>query len=161
MNIATKQDDKQTLNLNATDKKDDPVAVALKDAELDRIRAHLGQGMAGFARQGDIVELHKRIGEKFEQLPRELGAANQARASELRAEVETLQASLNSLEGALRIELAPMLQKSITETLQKTQPRGRGGAVAWLWAAAALCAGIGIGALYQQELFRIGAYFGL
>ena len=52
----------------------DPVQekpATLAPADIEALQKTLGSGLAGFARQGDIVELHKRIGEKFEKLPQD------------------------------------------------------------------------------------------
>ncbi len=157
MNIATPQDEKQRLNLDVPEGEREPEPITLKDADLDRLRAHLGQGLGGFARQGDIVELHKRIGEKFEKLPLELSSSDQARAAELRAEVESLQTALNSLEGALRIELAPMLQKTIADSLQSARTDRRGGWKIGFAVLAALCVGAGLGAAYQDAILAAAA----
>ncbi|MBK0326690.1 hypothetical protein I5535_05215 [Rhodobacteraceae bacterium F11138] len=174
MNIATTQNHEQRVSVDPP--KDEntkaPAPATLTDSDLDRIRSHLGQGLGGYARQGDIVELHQRIGEKFEKLPLELGASDEARAAEQRAGFENLQSTLNSLEGALRIELAPLLQKSITESLQTAQTKRRSGWKGIVLVLAALCVGTAIGAIFQDTVLalisqagnavaRIGAYLNL
>ncbi|SFT77660.1 hypothetical protein [Sedimentitalea nanhaiensis] len=157
MNIAATQDEKQKLNLKMPDGEGKPVPVALTDADLDRLRTHLGQGMGGFARQGDIVELHKRIGEKFESLPLALRSSGETQTAEIRAEFENLQSTLNSLEGALRIELAPMLEKSMIASLQAAQTKPRSSWKGIVLVLATLCVGAVIGAVFQDAVLSVVA----
>lgn len=155
MNIATTQDEKQRLNLKMPDGDGKNISATVHEDDLERMRAYLSQGLGGFARQGDIVELHKRIGEKFERLPEELQALNDTAGDDRQAEFEELQASLNSLEGALRIELAPMLQQAITETLQNADPVRGSVRKTLFWVILALVAGTGIGVAFQETILGL------
>lgn len=120
------------------------------------------QGLAGFARQGDIVELHKRIGEKFARLPQEIAtqiaapqAAASARMDKIEARLDTLSTSLDGLEGALRIELAPYLSMAVAEAVRAQAPQHRRRSALWL--PMALLVGLVGGAVFHAPLARYAA----
>lgn len=140
------------LSMSPGDKED---AVTLSKSDVALIRNALGHGLGGYARQGDIVELHKRIGEKFSKLPDELGSAMElssgTRLDALDRRIGTLEQSLNGLEGALRIELAPFLGDIIETAVKRHAPsrprRGRA-----LMAIALLCAGLTAGVILHAPI---------
>lgn len=119
--------------------------------DLERMRAYLGQGLAGFARQGDIVELHKRMGEKFAALPEELADHVSRQNAPIMERLEELETALNRLEGALRIELPPMLSDVIATSVQDQAPRRRKG-LRLLGAIVLLALGVASGVIFQAEL---------
>ena len=140
------------LSMSPGDKED---AVTLSKSDVALIRNALGQGLGGYARQGDIVELHKRIGEKFSRLPEELGTAMElssgTRLDALDRRIGALEESLNGLEGALRIELAPFLGDTVEAAVKRHAPPGprRGRA---LMAIALLCAGLTAGVILHAPI---------
>ncbi|MFC4671997.1 hypothetical protein ACFO5X_25845 [Seohaeicola nanhaiensis] len=121
------------------------------------------QGLSGFARQGDLVELHRRIGEKFAKLPQEL--AEQIREppvavtgglKQIDTRLEALAASLDGLEGALRIELAPYLGKAVSAAVRESAGR-RPGRWRGLWLGLGLIGGVAIGTVWHAAIERQAA----
>lgn len=166
MNVATQnppaaaQERKSRMTLSISpDKEFKPGGPILTEADADVIKAFAGKGMSGFARQGDLVELHKRIAEKFGTLPKEFSAHTDQAHKAIQSRLETLEGglgkvetSLNGLEAALRIELAPALSAVITQTLAEQTPKPRGGlrrGVGFLLIAGASLA---VGAYFHAEL---------
>ena len=121
----------------------------LSAAVLAQIAAALRQGEAPLAAQADLVALHKRIAEMFTTLNEGLGAqaAQKAAADRaaLTARIDQLETAVNRMEGALRIELEPVLKAAVAEALARAAPkprrRWRGVLAAAFVASAALAAG--------------------
>ncbi|WP_424987374.1 hypothetical protein [Microbulbifer sp. S227A] len=132
-------------------------SATLNEADIAMLHKTLGQGLAGFARQGDIVELHKRIGEKFEKLPGELNALDKETRDTLLARVEALETGLNSLEAALRIELPPLLTRTIDEAAREAIPRRRGGILKFFFLLFVAGGGVAIGAFYHAPIMEFAA----
>lgn len=85
---------------------------------------------AGVARQSDLVELNRRISEKLAKLPQAVLAQGASARSEAMARIDTLESRIDSLgktldglEGALRIELAPFLSAAVTEAVREQTPK--------------------------------------
>lgn len=150
MNIAAGTDPNPQKATTATKPR-----VPFSEAEIQALKKILGSGLGGFARQGDIVELHKRIGEKFGKLPSELNELLDGRddptprieAVEVR--LGRIETTLDSLEGALRIELAPALGDALRASLPQPPRRRRGTLV-----TALICGVIGLlaGSLWHGPL---------
>lgn len=108
--------------------------------------------LSGAARQADIAELNRRVTDRLAKLPREFAAQTaksqaeaNARIDKLEAQLETLGSTLDGLEGALRIELAPYLGTAVAEAVKESAPqhaRRKGGALAIV----GLLVGLGLGA---------------
>lgn len=152
------------MNVTNTDKDIQPTETAtrtppatLNEADVSMLHKTLGQGLTGFARQGDIVELHKRIGEKFEKLPDELKARDDEERALLMARVEALESSLNGLEAALRIELPPLLTRTVSEAAQSAVPRRNSPVLRVLTALFLACGGLALGAIYHQPIQEFAA----
>jgi hypothetical protein len=109
--------------------------------------------LSGAARQADIAELNRRISERLAKLPKEFAtqsaksqAEANARIDKLETQLDRLGTTLEGLEGALRIELAPYLGTTVAEAMKDHAPRsvrrGRGGiAILFLMLGVALGAG--------------------
>ncbi|MFW8637138.1 hypothetical protein [Cribrihabitans pelagius] len=133
----------------------------LSPAVLAQIANALRQGGASgpaLAAQADLVALHKRIAEMFTTLNEGLGAQTTRKAAAdraaLGARLDQLEAAVDRMEGALRIEFEPVLKAALAEALSDAAPaphrRWRGGLAAALLAAAALAAGAWWHAPLQQ-----------
>lgn len=147
-----------TLSISP-DKDFKPGGPILTEADADVIKAFAGKGMSGFARQGDLVELHKRIAEKFTALPKEFsvqtGQSHKALETQLEAVdggLGKIETSLNGLEAALRIELAPALSAVITETLAAQAPRPKGGLRRMVGLVVIVGTSLALGAYFHAEL---------
>lgn len=124
----------------------------LSAAVLAQIANALRQGgpdAPPLAAQEDLVALHKRIAEMFTTLNEGLGARAEQKAAAdraaLSARIDELEAAVNRMEGALRIEFEPVLKAAVAEALAQAAPkprrRWRGALAAALLAGAALAAG--------------------
>ncbi|MGR3762480.1 hypothetical protein ACUXV3_20460 (plasmid) [Roseobacteraceae bacterium NS-SX3] len=135
-------------------------AEGLDPAGLERIAALLRGGEAPLAARGDLVELHNRIARMFTTLNEGLGEMQAQKAAAdrqaLAGRLDTLEAAVNRMEGALRIEFEPVLKAAVSEALarQARPPRRLRGLA--LLAAAAL-AGLAAGAAWQQPLRGLAA----
>lgn len=143
------------VNVSNTEPTSTPRPATLSEADIALMHKSLGQGLSGFARQGDIVELHKRIGEKFEKLPPEIFALGQDHRESVLARIDALETSLNSLEAALRIELPPLLTRTITEATQQAAPRRRGVSLKFLLVLLFAGGGLILGAIYHAPIMEI------
>lgn len=100
----------------------------------------------------DIAEAHKRTMASLKSLREVTKTEADARhaASETRlAEIDT---SLNRIEGALRIEVGPLLRDIMNDCLDSRQPAERHPVVKTMKAVALLLIGTAIGTLYGEEL---------
>ena len=154
MNVATPTTPTDSPRLNLTNPKDRPPpasAPSLSEADVEAVRKALSKGMSGYARQGDIIELHKRIGERFESLPARMHDLDKSNHDSILARVDQLNGTLNSLEAAVRIELAPLLSDVIAQAVAGGTRRPR--RLATLLAlVCALVAGMAVGVLFQEPL---------
>ncbi|KIC22144.1 hypothetical protein [Leisingera sp. ANG-Vp] len=122
----------------------------LSAAVLAQIAAALRKGDTPLAAQEDLVALHKRIVDLFATLNEGLGARHSRKAAEdraaLTARIDELEAAVNRMEGALRIEFEPVLKAAVAEALAAARPapprrRWRRGLALLVLTAAALAAG--------------------
>lgn len=131
---------------------------ALSRDEMLVLRKVLGSGMDGFSRQGDVLELHKRMSERFDRLPKQLAEAGTGDLAALSARLDTLETSLNGLEGALRIELAPYLCTALEDLLAgRTEAPARR---RWPWLAGvvlAAVAGLAIGVALHGAILTLAS----
>ncbi|WP_424979812.1 hypothetical protein [Leisingera sp. S232] len=101
----------------------------LSAAVLAQIATALRQGEAPLAAQADLVALHKRIAGMFATLNDGLGAQAMQKAADdraaLSARIDQLEAAVNRMEGALRIEFEPVLKAALAEALAQAAPRPR------------------------------------
>lgn len=156
MNIATQEKNEAGVD-PAKPVEQDLEPRLLTSADIEALREILGTGLGGFARQGDIVELHKRIGEKFERLPSELSVLEAASLEKMQTQLDEIETSLNGLEGALRIELAPFLGQIVKDAASATQPRATGRWTARLGVLAMLFAAVAAGAIYSDDILTYAA----
>lgn len=144
-------------------------STVLSEADIVLLRDGLGKGMSGYARQGDILELYNRLAEQLDKLPAsaETGTDDKERAREaeqiaalrreLRERLKGVETSLAGLEGALRIELAPFLEKAVREATQTGQPQRRRGWKTGMTVLLALAAGVVLGAVYCESILSIAS----
>ncbi|SES39035.1 hypothetical protein SAMN04490244_1154 [Tranquillimonas rosea] len=124
----------------------------LSEADLTALRGSLGKGLSGFARQGDIVELHKRVGEMFDRLPARMGETLEAREAAAAARLEAMEGAVNGLEGAVRIELGPMVRDAVAEALAAERRPARRRLGAALTVLAALALGVALGSAMPERI---------
>lgn len=132
-------------------------SATLSGEDVALLQSALGTGLSGFARQGDIVELHKRIGEKFEKLPGELASLDAAKREDLLARVDAIETSLNGLEAAMRIELPPLLTQTVSDAVQSNAPKRSSGLSRLFWVLILACGSAALGAWFHEPLFDLAA----
>ena len=126
----------------------------LGEADIAVLREGLGTGMTGYARQGDVIELHKRISDRFDKLPAALAEQAAGTPDSTAEQMQAIEGALNSLEGALRIELAPFLTKAVREEISRTEkPRSLMRTTGLV--VLALGAGIAVGTLWNGEILAL------
>ncbi|GLO72893.1 hypothetical protein MACH17_44100 [Phaeobacter inhibens] len=124
-----------TTDKNGPDQRPDqnPTATGLTDAgaagsalapgDLEQLAAHLRGGPQPLGTRGDLIELHKRITGMFATLNDGLGEMYTQKADAdrkaLSARMDALEDAVNRMEGALRIELEPVLRDSFAKVLAK------------------------------------------
>ncbi|MFV1462725.1 MULTISPECIES: hypothetical protein [unclassified Phaeobacter] len=135
----------------------------LAPADLDQLAAHLRGGPQPLAGRGDLIELHKRITAMFATLNDGLGEIYTRKAEAdrkaLSARIDTLEEAVNRMEGALRIELEPVLRNSFARVLADSSAHrrslrqrlarglGQGGYLALI-----LALGLAAGTLYHSRI---------
>jgi len=117
--------------------------------DLERIRKALLSGDVTVASRSDLGQLNKSIARMFETLNAGLGesAAQKAEADRraLEARLERVEEALNGMEGALRIEILPELERSVRTAVSTRGAGPRGRAPALLSVGVALVLGIALG----------------
>lgn len=136
-------------------------APTLSKKEIAIIHKMLVSGEHALSRKSDLLELHKRSVAMFATLKEGLGEINEQKAVRDRAAViarlDEMEQSVNSMEGMLRIEMAPKLRAMLNETLddiQNTRSRRWPRVVAM---GLMLFAGLVLGAVYSDELIRFAS----
>ncbi|AHD12115.1 hypothetical protein [Phaeobacter gallaeciensis] len=110
-----------TTSSPARDSTSGPATLA--PADLDQLAAHLRSGPQPLGTRSDLIELHKRITGMFATLNEGLGEMYTQKAEAdrkaLSARMDALEEAVNRMEGALRIELEPVLRDSFAKVLAK------------------------------------------
>ncbi|ATG38074.1 hypothetical protein PhaeoP23_03921 (plasmid) [Phaeobacter piscinae] len=137
---------------------------ALAPDDLEQLAAHLRGGPQPLGTRGDLIELHKRITGMFATLNEGLGEMYTRKADAdrkvLSARMDTLEEAVNRMEGALRIELEPVLRDSFAKVLAKdraTRRRSLGqrlkrGITTGSGLALILALGLAAGTLYHSRI---------
>lgn len=150
-----------TPGLKPADEADEPVDMAAKPTE-DKKPADppAGTVVRGTpAQRGDIADLDKRLQRMFATLDKNVAErieastkANAAAQAQLSARVDALEHSVNSIEGLLRIELGPELQRTLDARLDARRVSVGRPRNAVLVALAALLGGLVAGVVFQAEV---------
>jgi hypothetical protein len=128
----------------------------LSENDLRMIRKTLLSGDAALARRSDVGELYSRMVKLFETLNKGVGEMYVAKAETDRAalseRIDGLEDAVNRMEGALRIELEPVLRQTMAQVVAEqagARPRGsrRG-----LLMVLLLGAGLTLGAVFHAPL---------
>lgn len=138
-------------NLNKSGPTPAPV---LTEADIQVIRAALTQGDDSLAKRKDIGEMHKRIVAMFTTLNQGLAESQSKKAADDRIAIEqrleAMERSIDTMEGALRIELPPLLQEMVNGSAAasgKDMPRSK-----ILTTVAIFCVGIALGSIFSAEV---------
>lgn len=131
-------------------------APVLTEADIQSIRMALTQGEDSLAKRKDIGEMHKRIVAMFTTLNQGLAASQDKKAADdrtaLERRLEAMERSVDNMEGALRIELPPMLQEMVIEaTSAKISGREVLTSRTVMWAIV-FCSGMAMGSLFSTNI---------
>ncbi|MEL7301256.1 MAG: hypothetical protein AAFM92_12815 [Pseudomonadota bacterium] len=138
-----------------------PAATArLTETDLRALQRTLLTGDAALARRSDLGELNTRIVRMFETLKKGVGEMYVSKAEAdrlmLSERIDTLEDAVNRMEGALRIELEPVLREAVAQVMaEQVASRPRRGR--FLWTGLVLLAGLALGAFFQDQLVGLMA----
>lgn len=133
-----------------------PVSRELDPADIAALHAALTKGTDGLARKRDLGDMHRQTVKLFQTLNEGLGEQQRSKAAEDRnvliARMERLENSVNAMEGAVRIEMVPLLRNMLNEALAaqvvRQSPRSRRG----LWLAMGLTVGVVLGGIFAADI---------
>lgn len=124
--------------------------------DVAALHAGLLRGDHAIAQRRDLGELHRRTVEMFNTLKDDVIASRTAETSaqgeKLAVRLEQVSKSVDSIDGAIRIELAPMIQSMIREVVQDSLPVAKAKSRRGLWLVAGLIFGIVIGTVFAAHL---------
>ncbi|MEO0465161.1 MAG: hypothetical protein AAF216_01355 [Pseudomonadota bacterium] len=135
----------------------DAAPASLAEADIRRLQQDLTSGDAALARRTDVVEFYNRVVKLFQTLNTGIGEMYVAKADDdrraLSARIDKLEDAVNRMEGALRIELEPVLRKAMSEVVSEQnasrQPVRFRRAI---WPGLILIVGLGLGAALHAPL---------
>jgi hypothetical protein len=134
-----------------------PVSAAvLTGADAQLLHSALVKGEQAIARQKDMIEMHKRFVAMFTTLNTGLGEQQSRKAAEDRAvlveKLESMEHAVNGMEGVLRIEMAPQLERMLDDALDRREPKQNPRRFRVFWVILALIVGLAIGTLYSEKI---------
>ncbi|MDT8853479.1 hypothetical protein RNZ50_00225 [Paracoccaceae bacterium Fryx2] len=133
-----------------------PAAARPEPQDLRALIAALTQGEDALARRRDLGELHKRLVAMMATLNTGLGEAQAARVREDRAELvarlDQIERAVNSMDGALRIELEPMLRGLVQEAVGNATARPSGGLFRDMRLWIIIAGAIAVGAVFSNGI---------
>jgi hypothetical protein len=128
----------------------------VQNSELRKLVAVLTTGEEGLAKRKDLTELHKRIVAMFTTLNQGLVEGQSVRAQEDRAQLiqrlDEVERAVNSMEGALRIELEPLIRNVVAAAVSKIDNKPRKSALGLAWVSLILGGAVLFGAYYNQQI---------
>ena len=126
------------------------------DVELRKLLALLTKGDEALAKRKDLTELHKRIVTMFTTLNQGLVEGQTAKAQQDRVQLvqrlDEVERAINSMEGALRIELEPLIRNIVAATVSQNKNPQKISARHWVGLGFVLCGGIALGAYYGPSI---------
>lgn len=135
----------------------------LHDDDLQNIYATLTRGDGALAKRRDLGELHKRLVTMVTTINQGLGEATATKAAEDRAQIDQrldrMERAVNSMEGALRIELEPMLRTLVSDAVSASSTKRHGRIFPVVLASVVFFAGAGLGVVFQEQILSAGAQF--
>lgn len=125
-----------------------------KDLGLPGLLAALMEGENALAKRKDIGELHKRLITALTTMNNGLSEAQAMRVTEDRKQIseklEEVERAINSMEGALRIELEPMLRNILIDATEQSQYQKRSLPRVIFSALAVFTLGLALGTTYHN-----------
>ena len=128
----------------------------LREGDVRKLIALLSKGDDALARRKDLTELHKRIVTMFATLNQGLVETQEAKARDDRTELvqrlDQVERAVNGMEGALRIELEPMMRNIVRAEIDRTGKNQGKNPMRAVWIAIGLAGAIALGAYYGEEI---------
>lgn len=132
-----------------------PRRAVLGEADARMLQRVLGTGEGALARRSDLVSMHARVVKLFETLNQGVGQMYVAKAEKdregLSARIDGLEEAVNRMEGALRIELEPVLRAAMADVVAQQAPVKKGLA-RLLLTGLALAVAVTAGAVFHAPL---------
>ena len=126
------------------------------EVELRKFYAQLTTGDDALAKRKDLTELHKRIVAMFTTLNQGLVDSQAAKALEDRTQLierlDHVERAVNSMEGALRIELEPLVTNIVTSVVSKTGDKSHASRMPSSLIVLGICLAIGFGAYFDRYI---------
>lgn len=133
-----------------------PKTPYLSNEDARQLKTALIAGDDPMAKRSDLVAMHKRLVEMNTTLGQGLNEAMAKQADATRKSVDgrigNLEKSVNSIEGALRIELAPLLDRMVAEAVEARTPPARRPVRTTLAAVALIVVGVAIGTQFHDTV---------
>lgn len=127
--------------------------------EIAALQSALLRGPDALARQRDLGEMHRRIVELFQTLNQGLSEQQLRKAAEDRsaliARIDRMEKAVNAMEGAVRIEMAPMMRGMLDEALDSHHARQRHVGNTSFWASCTLGVGLALGVFFASDIQSI------
>lgn len=124
-----------------------------KDLGLPGLLAAMMEGENALAKRKDIGELHKRLIAALTTMNSGLSEAQAMRVAEDRKQIseklEEVERAINSMEGALRIELEPMLRNILIDATEQHHAPKRSFSRKFMSLSFVFSAGLFFGSIYQ------------
>ncbi|SEW41986.1 hypothetical protein SAMN04488515_2905 [Cognatiyoonia koreensis] len=125
----------------------------------DPLASLVGTGPETVARRKDIGELHKRLVAMITTVGTGFGEAEAARIERDRAvlssRLDDVERAVNSMEGALRIELEPMLRSIVADATAQRQSRIGTKILKFLGLGVIFGGGLVVGGIFAAEVLQI------
>lgn len=98
----------------------------LSEKDIEKIVGILSEGRPPLASRADLIELHSRIVKMFATLTDGLSEVQARKAAEDRRSmmerIDELDKAINKIEGAIRIEMQPMITSELQDILKGSSP---------------------------------------
>lgn len=96
-------------------------------SDAESLKRFLTEGKGALARQADLIEMHRRLVEQMRVLGQGIAEIEDRKAAEDRRvlveRLDEVEKAVNTMEGALRIELPALLQETVDAAVARARPR--------------------------------------
>lgn len=131
----------------------------LGETDIRKIHAALIKGDDSLARRKDLGEIYKRLVSMFTTFEHGISEMQATKASEDRAalveRLNEVERSVNSMEGALRIELEPMLRGIVADIVLAKIATPKSRIIQRIVRGAVVCVAIAFGAVFSSQIIEI------
>lgn len=138
-----------------------PDRKTLTKTDATALHKALVSGDHALSKKSDLVELHKRMVAMFATLKDGLGEISETKAAQDREAVCTrldeIELAMNSMEGLLRIEMAPKIRAMLNEVLEEMKVRRERRWPRVVSTLLFLGVGLGLGAVYAEVLLQLAS----